>query len=71
LKTSILQRVNYKNLLFFLGLVAIYLVWNFDSFINSFGAGLDPSWILGLNWANDMRVQWGGGGGGLKLNYFK
>jgi hypothetical protein len=49
----------YKNLLFFLGLVAVYLIWSFDNFFRPAGAGLDPSWFIGLNWASNIGAQWG------------
>jgi len=49
----------YKDLLFFLGLIAIYLVWSFDNFFRPAEANLDPSWMLGLNWSKNIGVQWG------------
>jgi len=48
-----------KELLFFLGLTALYLVWSTDNFFKSAGVGLDPSWIIGLNWGSNIGVQWG------------
>jgi hypothetical protein len=51
----------YKNKekLIFLGLIAIYLLWSFDNNCRPAEAGLDPSWRLGLNWANNIGAQWG------------
>jgi len=49
----------YKDLYLFLGLIAIYLIWSFYDFFQSARAGLDPSWILGLNWGKTINVQWG------------
>jgi hypothetical protein len=57
----IIKKYLYKNkeLFFFFGLVAIYLVWSFGNFFNTVGSGLDPSWILALNWVKNTGAQWG------------
>jgi len=49
----------YKELLFIFGLIAIYLVWSFSSFMRPAGAGLDNSWCLGLNWGSNIGAKWG------------
>jgi hypothetical protein len=49
----------YKDLLFFLCLIAIYLVWSFDNFFYPGEAGLEFSWRLGLNWSRSIGAQYG------------
>jgi len=49
----------YKELCFFFGLVILFFIWSFDNFFLQAKAGLDPSWILGLNWAGKNGARWG------------
>jgi len=49
----------YKDLLFFLGLIAIYLVWSFDNFFYPGEDGIEFSWRLGLNWSRSIGAQYG------------
>jgi len=59
-KTIFMRRLyKYKDLLFFICLIAVYLIWSFDNFFRPAQAGLDPSWMLGLNWVRNIGVQWG------------
>ncbi len=52
------------NFFYLISFALIYLVWNYgkfvqlDDFPSLSSQQLDPSWILGLNWASSLKLRW-------------